>query len=64
MNFGAQNCPNNEEFNVRWCSNPISIPRDHKRGRNATSPSCSNKNGGHVVALTVLLLLLVKDPFL
>ena len=34
-------------------------------GRNTTCPlfSCSNKNNGHAVALTVFLRLLVKDPF-
>ena len=33
--------------------------------RNATSPlsSCSNKNDGHAVALTVFLRLLLKEPF-
>ena len=56
---------NNKELNVRWCSKAISIPRDQNRGHSATSPlSCSNKNGNHAVALTVLSRLLVKDPFL
>ena len=34
-------------------------------GRNATWPlsSCSNKNDGHAVALTVFVPLLVKEPF-
>ena len=34
-------------------------------GRNTTCPlsSCSNKNDGHAVAVTVFLRLLVKDPF-